>query len=267
MQVDTDSTYNSIAAIQARNRELCAAKLYHDQQNYNPATANVRYTLLPQDSTRLYRKHARIQGVDMQKAPEYNIEDWLNPSSPEYKSELADAIFFYQGRSAKNERFKVCIQTEEMKQAGWKYVHEKQLILDGTFGLCDRRLLLFIALGVDDSGRGVPVAFFLFSAPTGNRATHAGYDTTVLTELLAAWKSSLGNKNGIPFAPKVAITDTDTKERGALSKVWPSIWLLLCKFHVRQCWTNKRKSLLKLGNTPNYAKQQVHSRLKLLETL
>ncbi|KAJ7116155.1 hypothetical protein C8R43DRAFT_824503, partial [Mycena crocata] len=38
-------------------------------------------------------------------------------------------------------------------------------------------------------------------------------------------------------------TDTDTKERGALIDVWPNIWLLLCKFHLRQCWTNKRKAL------------------------
>ncbi|KAI0310439.1 hypothetical protein OF83DRAFT_1155122 [Amylostereum chailletii] len=51
------------------------------------------------------------------------------------------------------------------------------------------------------------------------------------------------------FAPKMAITDTDHKERGALLIVWPSIMLLLCKFPVRQCWRSKRQNLLgKIGD-------------------
>ena len=68
--------------------------------------------------------------------------------------------------------------------------------------------------------------------------------------------------------PFVAITDTDTKERGALQAVWPGIWLLLCKFHVRQCWTNRRKSLKfmssKDGNI-SFWNQHVHRRLQDLE--
>ena len=39
------------------------------------------------------------------------------------------------------------------------------------------------------------------------------------------------------------ITDTDTKEHLALVRLWPMVILLLCQFHVRQCWTNKRKKL------------------------
>ncbi|KAF8581533.1 hypothetical protein K439DRAFT_1618973 [Ramaria rubella] len=83
-----------------------------------------------------------------------------------------------------------------MVDAAWKYAHKKQIILDGTFGVCDRRMLLFIALGVDETGKGVPLAFLLFSAPTGNKATQAGYDTTVLYELLKAWHDSLGTWKG-----------------------------------------------------------------------
>jgi hypothetical protein len=82
-----------------------------------------------------------------------------------------------------------------MKQAAWKYSHRGQLILDGTFGICDMRVLLFIALGVDEARKGVPLAFFLFSVPTGNKATHAGYDTSILVEVLKAWKNSLGSQN------------------------------------------------------------------------
>ena len=131
-----------------------------------------------------------------------------------------------------------------MDEAAWKYVHGSQLILDGTFGVCSSRLLLFIAMGVDEEGKGIPVAFFLFSAPTGNRATHAGYNRDILRDLLAQWRDHLSLGRLIMFCPLVAITDTDPKERGALQDTWLEIWLLLCRFHVRSCWTNKRKKLL-----------------------
>ena len=49
-----------------------------------------------------------------------------------------------------------------MDNAAWKYAHHSQLVLDGTFGVCTSRLLLFIALAQDKNGKGVPLAFFLF---------------------------------------------------------------------------------------------------------
>lgn len=152
-----------------------------------------------------------------------------------------------------------------MKTAAWKYAHQSQLLLDGTFGICNSRMLLFIALGVDGFGKGIPLAFFLFSAPTGSRATHTGYDSTILQQLLKAWKQLLGSQGGMAFTPFIAITDTDTKERAALSMVWPDIWLLLCKFHLRQCWSNRRKKLLRFSATFNFPKKQVLAQLKCLE--
>jgi hypothetical protein len=62
------------------------------------------------------------------------------------------------------------------------------------------------------------------------------------------------------------MTDMDTKERGALTRVWPRIKLLLCKFHIRQCWTNKRESLLGKKET-DFFKIQVEKRLRTLEEL
>jgi len=59
-----------------------------------------------------------------------------------------------------------------MKEAAWKYSHGKQLLLDGTFGMCNCQLLLFTGLTIDDQWRGVPIVFFLFSAPTSNQETH-----------------------------------------------------------------------------------------------
>jgi hypothetical protein len=159
-----------------------------------------------------------------------------------------------------------------MKAAAWKYAHENQMILDGThresFGISDTRLLLFIALGIDENRKGVPLAFFIFSAPAGNQATHAGYDSSILIELLKAWVDSMGTKDGKTFAPKAVITDTDLKERATLHLVWFTVILLLCRFHVRSCWASKRKTLLKMGGEKtkfNFHKEQVKKRLCNLE--
>jgi hypothetical protein len=203
--------------------------------------------------------HNRFKGVDFAQLPEYNLDSWLNPASPKYIQELHQAIFYYQARTIKTERLQVCIQLKEMKVAAWKYTHDNQMILDGTFGISDTRLLLFIALGIDDSGKGIPLVFFLFSAPTGNQATHAGYDSSILTEVLRAWVSSMGVEKGNTFARKLVITDTDMKERAALHMVWPTALLLLCKFHVRTCWANKRKNVLKMGNALTFTRSRSKS--------
>jgi hypothetical protein len=138
-------------------------------------------------------------------------------------------------------------------------------VLDGTFGVCSSRLLLFVALAIDEDGKGVPIAFFLFSAPTGSQATHAGYNTEILRELLEAWKTHLGSCNGVPFEPYIAITDTDTKERAALLAVWPSLCLLLCKFHLRQSWTNKKKAVFRSVGGAKFWKDHMWERLQSLE--
>ncbi|KIJ39177.1 hypothetical protein M422DRAFT_258067 [Sphaerobolus stellatus SS14] len=260
------NTGASISAIQEMNRQWCRQELYEGQSSVDPKKANIRYLFLPQDTSRLYKMHARTQGVDLSQPPERNVDAWLDSSSAEYKPELAAAIFHYKARHNPSERFKICIQTKEMKDAAWKYAHGRQLILDGTFGICDRRLLLFIGMAIDHKGKGVPIVFLLFSAPSGSQATHAGYDTDILAELLRAWASDLGKgPQGASFAPKVVITDTDTKERGALIIVWPSIFLLLCKFHVRNAWANKRKTLIKMGTVMVFEKEQVMSRLRALD--
>lgn len=228
---------------------MLAGHNYRDQPVHakDSANANHRYQLLPGDFCTLYRRHnLQHYGIDVTVPPENNVHNWLNRNSPYFKPAIYDAVFKYVPRVAQTDRFKLCISTGEMREAAWQYCHRKQLVLDGTFGLCSSRLLLWIALGVDAANNGVPVALFLFSAPTGNRATHAGYDTSILAELLDYWRNWLqeedfeGRREFIPFA---AMTDTDAKERSALILVWPTIILLLCKFHLRQCWTNKFNSV------------------------
>lgn len=253
---------------------LCAGH-YRDQAqaDAHPAEANSRYNLQTSDFRSLYRRHYREAfGIDISVAPEQNVHNWLDPESRFFKRDIRDAVFHYSARTTEAERLKVCIATPEMQRAAWKYCHGGQLVLDGTFGLCDSRVLLWIAMGVDENNNGVPVAMFLFSAPTGNKATHAGYDTAILTELLTTWRDSLTRTGpppscssitpGTVFAPDVGMTDTDTKERGALLKVWPLILLLLCRFHIRQCWTNRRSSLIKTlaGSTwHEYTNKHLHT--------
>jgi hypothetical protein len=240
-------------------------RAYEGMQYLDPHTANVRYHLLPTDNSTLYRKFSRRNGVDVCRKPEYNIDDWLNPNSPDYQPDLCRAIFHYQARREADERFQVCISTKDMDDAAWKYANRSQLVLDGTFGVCTSRLLLFIGLAQDENRKGVPIVFFLFSAPTGNRATHAGYNTEILRELLIHWRTHLSKHSPKLFEPYVAITDTDTKERGALILVWPNIILLICKFHLRQCWTNHRKTAMRCTSS-DYWKESVRNSLYTLET-
>ena len=79
-----------------------------------------------------------------------------------------------------------------MQEAAWKYAHQSQIILDGTLSVCDKKILLFIIMGIDKNKKGLPLAFPLFSAPSGNRHTAAGYNTEIITKLMEAWKTSLG---------------------------------------------------------------------------
>ena len=58
-------------------------------------------------------------------------------------------VFYYMAWTHQNEQLKVCISTSEKDEATWKYAHRKQIILDGTFGVCLSHMLLFIAIGVD----------------------------------------------------------------------------------------------------------------------
>ncbi|KAI0695800.1 hypothetical protein BC835DRAFT_1232694, partial [Cytidiella melzeri] len=221
-----------INVIQSTNIDMLTHLAYRGQSPANAlATINHRYNILPSDFSRLYRQHYRKAfSIDVKIAAEHNVDNWLNPDSTHFKPDLHKSVFQYSARASEGERLKISISTPEMKDAAWAFCHKKQLVLDGTFGLCTSRLLVWIALGVDESGHGLPVAMFLFSAPSGNCATHAGYDTNILAELLSGWKSWLGERHGERFTPYAAITDMDFKERGALLRVWSDLILLLCKF-------------------------------------
>ncbi|KAF6742042.1 hypothetical protein DFP72DRAFT_1179780 [Ephemerocybe angulata] len=213
----------SVTSIQMKNKRLLQRRGYRDQAGISPLEANFRYEILQTDFSSIYRTfHRVVNGIDIASPPQYNIDNWMDPNHPHFNPTIRDAVFYYSARASRDERLKVCISTAEMDAASWDLGHGSQIILDGTFGVCTTRMLLFICMGIDENNHGVPLALFLFSAPTGNRATHAGYDTEILAELLVAWKARLESlQPGRHFLPLVAITDTDTKERGAPASVNP----------------------------------------------
>ncbi|KAJ3832225.1 hypothetical protein F5878DRAFT_654682 [Lentinula raphanica] len=222
----------SLTAVQEKNQQMISARKYRNMDSYNTEKANFQYNFLSSDNATLYNKFSQKLGINTRKEPQ----------TSSLKAEVHAAIFYYQARVEKNECLKVCITTNDMDQAAFKYIHHSQLIVDGTFGH-------LFAMGVDEENKGIPIALFLFSAPTGNHATHAGYNTEILAELFFAWNDHLSTKFNTSFEPYSALTDTDTKEHGALLMVWHSIILLICKFHLRQCWTNNRKKLRLVATT------------------
>ncbi|KIJ22868.1 hypothetical protein M422DRAFT_57039 [Sphaerobolus stellatus SS14] len=80
-----DGASSSPTAIQSHNRQLYDTQAYKGQSTLNPATANMHYQFLAQDSSHLYRMHTHLQGVDLLHPLENNIDAWLNKKSPQYK--------------------------------------------------------------------------------------------------------------------------------------------------------------------------------------
>ncbi|TDL28464.1 hypothetical protein BD410DRAFT_695097, partial [Rickenella mellea] len=222
----------TLTDIQVKNREMMNAQRYRNQP-VDTAKSPYRWILKQADTRSLYRQFNRIGGISVSKPAHVNIHNWLDPHSPEYNAALHRAIFHYSERATRGDRFEVCVATKEMLEAAWTYGHQSQIMLDGTFGVCDRKILLFIVMAIDENRHGVPLAFFFFSAPSGNKHTAAGYNTDIIAKLLKVWQDSLGQRSGGTFEALVAITDTDLIERAALLRVFPGIWLLICKFHLR----------------------------------
>ena len=137
-------------------------------QPYDLTESPYCWLLKVTDLRSIYLQHNQFIGVNASTLDYVNVDNWLDPESSDYKPELANAVFHYKTWAAKDEYFEMCIATHEMKDAAWQHAHKSQVVLGGTFGVCDKKLLLFILMGVDKKRKGVPLAFFLFSAPGGN---------------------------------------------------------------------------------------------------
>ncbi|KAI0706140.1 hypothetical protein BC835DRAFT_1516533 [Cytidiella melzeri] len=163
----------SLEEVKRVNRELFATHGYKEMPR-DLATSRYRWLLVGKDNRSLYRQFHRLRGVKIVQKDHINLHEWLDRDSPQFNETLKKAIFHYVPRTKHEGRLEVCIATSEMKAAAWKYGHHNQVLLDGTFGISDKKMLLFIVMGIDEANRGVPLAFLLFSAPASNQKTAAG---------------------------------------------------------------------------------------------
>ncbi|RKO84956.1 hypothetical protein BDK51DRAFT_8641, partial [Blyttiomyces helicus] len=160
------------------------------------------------------------------------------------------AVFHYCPKTKSNNPFELGIASPPMLAEAWQYGDGK-LLMDGTFGICLYKILLIVMLVIDESYTGVPVALFLFSAPLGNRQTSSGHDAAILRQFLSEWKCALGQKEGMPFTPKICMTETNVKEINALKFVWAVIIALLSMFHIFQSLKNRLIKELGRGGPPH----------------
>ena len=87
----------------------------------------------------------------------------------------------------------------------WKFGYQQILHLDRTFGISNKKILLFILLVLDDQKKGIPIGYLLFSAAGGAQRASSSYNHSILKELLLHYKNKLEQEEGCEFIPKIFI--------------------------------------------------------------
>lgn len=233
----------------------------------NTLIGNYRTLLTAMDIANIKKEMLQKNwNIDIRNDAARNLEKFLGSSADQ--SELKAACLHYQPHTNDTDRLEIIICTPEQQEYAWKYGHQNLILVDGTFGISKHKLLLFIIMVIDEKNKGIPITFILFTPPINNRLTSSGYDSKILERLFTIFRDKLSitynqnqlaanpNATLIIFTPIVAMTDTDVKERGPLSKVWPGIILLLCYFHISQCWKNEITKQLGRGGDSNTVLQR-----------
>ncbi len=223
-------------------RQMCkqwACQRWRDEQGDN----RYRFRLNQHDPSSLYRKISHERGIAPATAAEENLDRWLRSDCPiPPDCSLTQSILHYQPCvEGICDRLIMIIATPEMKVAAWQYAHSHHIFLDLTFGFSSARANLLIIMALDEQKTGIPIGLIIFTAKADAKAVHADYNTELIKSLLEKWRQGLGTMGGNQFEflePQVATTDYDTRERTALQELWPSMLLLLCMFHIWQCWRN-----------------------------
>ena len=164
---------------------------------------NERYLLSNQDIINIRNSTKDLWGIDKRKAEEININQMFGPNSKD--SEIMEATIYYKPRKELNDRFMLVLATKEQRKLAWEFSHNKILHLDGTFGISNKKILLFILLVLDEQNKGVPVGFLLFSAAGGAQKASSSYNHTILKELILHYKRKLEQEKGHEFTPKVLL--------------------------------------------------------------
>ncbi|KAF8119571.1 hypothetical protein EV363DRAFT_1305049 [Boletus edulis] len=148
-----------------------------------------RYMLSDHESMSLYRTIARENGIGQCTTAEDNLNRWFHMENPGPQPPfpiLSESCLFYQPHiPSETEQFALILSTPKQRELAWQFGHKHQMIMDGTFGICNACILLFILMVVDDKNKGVPVAqLILFTARKDARAVHADYNGKILEDLL-----------------------------------------------------------------------------------
>jgi hypothetical protein len=170
-----------------------------------------------------------------------NLYQWFGIENPKPPApELGNSCLFYQNLGLGNDdQLILILSTPRQREMAWAYGHQKQMLLDGTFGVCSTCVLVFVLMAIDDQNVGIPVAAIIITPKKDAKAGHASYDGALLSHVLQHWKDGMGtNSAGEHFEIKVVNTDNDPQEWHGLQAVWSDIFLMLCMFHTWQSWQN-----------------------------
>ena len=180
----------------------------------SPGDNHYRFMLANHETASLYRSIAAESGIAPRSSAEDNIDEWFRakfPSPPyAHAAVFRDSCLHYQAyQPGITDRFELIISTPDQQAAAWRFGHKNLVLTDLTFGFCSARALLSILMVLDSKGRGLPIAFIIFTARKHARAVHADYNTKVLTRLYGLFKTRLGkNSNGEEIQFRVVVTDT-----------------------------------------------------------
>lgn len=72
--------------------------------------------------------------------------------TPRISMQIKAAVFHYDPHCV---RWELGLSTPDQRKAAWRFGHEGIILLDGTFNVSDKLLLLFIVMVIDDSWKGV----------------------------------------------------------------------------------------------------------------
>lgn len=144
-----------------------------------------------------------IWRLDKRKAEEINIDVFFGLNSRVH--ELIEATVYYKPRRELNGRFILVLATKNQRDLPWKFGHQKILHMDETFGISNKKILLFTLLVLDDQKRGALIGYLLFSATGGAQRSSSSYNNSILKELLLHYKNKLEQEKGCEFTPKAII--------------------------------------------------------------
>ncbi|KAJ6589631.1 hypothetical protein B0H19DRAFT_1304015, partial [Mycena capillaripes] len=235
----------------------------HEKWGILAGNENFRYVLNDRESSSLYRTLARERGIHQRVPAQDNLDQWFradNPLPPDPRL-TASCISYTAFIRDETDRFTLILSSPEQRILAWRYGHNRQAIMDLTFGFCSGRALLGILMVVDEKNKGLPVAEFLFTAKESAKAVHADYNSDIIEAMLRDFKEGMGvNDVGEMFNLHSAITDNDPRERAGFQRNWTIIILLLCMFHSWQAWRNALNKHLRVI-PKGQGREEIRSRL------